>query len=344
MYKGWGQSSVTGQRERSNICLLDVREHLHWWVEESLPPLSNQERRRTAEKDIRPPPPPPPPPPTPDLSRQQPAHTHTAHGLHENILNSIRICKFHELAVLLLNILSGCQINLGCNVWHSEPLFKTETNFSPTNLSLSHSRSDLPVSSPQNLIILEIWGENVTPQDCLLSSGTWREIEKKKKRESAAVPAALWSFTYSILHSHAAQIFPPFPELGSRSSNHSVFRSNVVPTRKTRCIIKWFHPIVRINVDNKSMKPVNVFNKMSGDFPAMFVAIKQDVFGEISGHIPFVSLAAKVRVFNEILSQFSARKLDVFNKELGNFPAVCVNKTRYFYWDVHSLKSKAGYF
>lgn len=181
MYKGWGQSSVTGQRERSNICLLDVREHLHWWVEESLPPLSNQERRRTAEKDIRPPPPPPPPPPTPDLSRQQPAHTHTAHGLHENILNSIRICKFHELAVLLLNILSGCQINLGCNVWHSEPLFKTETNFSPTNLSLSHSRSDLPVSSPQNLIILEIWGENVTPQDCLLSSGTWREIEKKKE-------------------------------------------------------------------------------------------------------------------------------------------------------------------
>lgn len=184
MYKGWGQSSVTGQRERSNICLLDVREHLHWWVEESLPPLSNQERRRTAEKDIRPPPPPPPPPPTPDLSRQQPAHTHTAHGLHENILNSIRICKFHELAVLLLNILSGCQINLGCNVWHSEPLFKTETNFSPTNLFLSHSRSDLPVSSPQNLIILEIWGENVTPQDCLLSSGTWREIEKKKRRES----------------------------------------------------------------------------------------------------------------------------------------------------------------
>lgn len=70
---------------------------------------------------------------------------------------------------------------------------------------------------------------------------------------------------------------------------------------------------------------------MSGDFPAMFVAIKQDVLGEISGHIPFVSLAAKVRVFNEILSQFSARKLDVFNNEFGNFPAVCVNKTRYFW-------------
>lgn len=84
------------------------------------------------------------------------------------------------------------------------------------------------------------------------------------------------------------------------------------PTRKTPCIIKWFHPIGRINVDNISVKPMSVFNKMSGDFPAMFVAIKQDVLGEISGHIPFVSLASKVCVFNEII-------FTIFSQETGCF-------------------------
>lgn len=84
------------------------------------------------------------------------------------------------------------------------------------------------------------------------------------------------------------------------------------PTGKTRCIIKWFLPIGRINVDYIRVKPVNVFNKMSGDFPAMFVAIKQDVFGEISGHIPFVSLAVKVHVFNEIIFTIFSQKTGCF--------------------------------
>ena len=113
--------------------------------------------------------------------------------------------------------------------------------------------------------------------------------------------------------------------------------NNVDPTRKTCCIRKWFHPIGRINADNISLKPVNVFNKMSGAFPAAFVATKLDIFNKKfqsclwwQNRIEYADEDANYLMRRHNFHSCWWRQMS------GHFPAVCGNKTRYFWWDVWS--------
>lgn len=116
MCTDWAESSVTRcRKKRSNICLLDVRGHLHWWVEESA--SSSLQSHRGGELRH----------PGPPLLLLPPQTLW-------NTLNSIRICKFHELPLRLLIFLTWRENNPEDDVWLSAA---SENHFSQTDPPLS---------------------------------------------------------------------------------------------------------------------------------------------------------------------------------------------------------------
>lgn len=103
-------------------CLLDSGEQLRWWLTGRQVLLSTKTcTRGTAPAgDIQPHRLHPAPHPTSPKHQPPPPPTQAGTGLYENIINSIRVCKFHEPAILPLNFLTGCQNNLGCDIWRTE--------------------------------------------------------------------------------------------------------------------------------------------------------------------------------------------------------------------------------
>lgn len=111
----------------------DVRERLYLVGE--VPSLLKRQEENSRERHLN-------PPPT------------SADGLYENILNSVRICIFHELAILL-NFLMRCQNTPGSDIWHSERWI-IKTSSSVINLLLSHA-----LTASLSSLLLSFW---VQPQ------------------------------------------------------------------------------------------------------------------------------------------------------------------------------------
>lgn len=119
------------------------------------------------------------------------------HSLYENILNSIRVCKFHELSILLLKFLTG--VSEQSELWRLTLTSRqTETDFCCylTPLQPLCSYSDLFLSqAPKSHYTWNLRGKCNTiglPFTIWYLEGNWNGKKKKKNYNKSLKVAAQW--------------------------------------------------------------------------------------------------------------------------------------------------------